>query len=108
MQPLEDAHLSYLCYAILSASVAFAVANLPVTFGLASSTSSLAEADGVWQVMLVVFLVYGMLPLKTVVSFCTGVALPAVHLVASGAFTENHLGWKWQQVRLDRSFKKIE
>ncbi len=98
---MEDVYLSYVCYAILAASFTFAAANLPVSFGLAPGEQEWAEADGVWQVMLVVFLVYGMLPLKTAVSFCAGVALPTAHTIVAAAFTDNGLGWKWQQVRMN-------
>jgi len=120
---VEDAHLGYVCYAILFMSTAFVVVHLPVSFvpdyseqnvninnvsetttpsplppAVVSPPRGFAEADGVWQIMLVIFLVYGMLPLKTALAFAVGVILPAIHLAVSAAFTEDRVGWKWEQL----------
>ncbi len=102
-KPMQDGHLGRICHAILAASAIFAVVNMPVDWSFSSSGGRhrvFAEAEGVWQVLLVVFLLYGMLPLKTAVAFCAGVALPTAHLAVTAAVTANHLpdGWKWQQV----------
>ena len=82
----------------------------------------MVEADGVWQVVLVVFLVrytrfthnirqnhgkftfppsqiYSMLPMKTGVALGMGLFLPALHIAISATLTNNNLvGLRWQQV----------
>ena len=73
--------------------------NLPCSFGLDPLGRTYAEADGVWEIVLVIFLVYAMLPLKTALAFGAGVALPVAHMAVAAAVTTNELGWKWQQVR---------
>ena len=78
---MEDAYLNYVCYAILGLSVTFAIVALPVW-----GAYDKAEVDGVWQIVLVVFLVYAMLPLRTWLAFATGVSLPIVHLAVTAAF----------------------
>ena len=99
---MEDVYLNYVCYSILAFSVGFVAASLPVNYGLGYQTGETgtryAEVDGVWQVVLVVFLVYAMLPLRTWLAFTTGVGLPALHLLVSGFAGADLLGWKWQQV----------
>lgn len=105
---MEDVYLNYVCYCILFLSITFVLVSLPVDFGIAYSEAAddeiepprqLVEADGVWQVVLVIFLVYAMLPMKTVVAFVFGVSLPFIHLLVSASFTENNVGLRWQQVR---------
>jgi hypothetical protein len=105
---MEDVYLNYVCFAILTSSALFAAVSLPLNPhpvpGIPDNQQPIrAEAEGVWEIMLVVFLVYGMLPLKTAVALGAGVALPALHLAVSAAFTHNDLGWKWQQVSLDKN-----
>ena len=56
------------------------------------------EADGVWQIVLVTFLVYAMLPMKTMVAMSLGFLLPFTHLLVSASFTHNNFGLAWQQV----------
>ena len=64
---MEDVYLNYVCYAILLFSFTFSLASLPTDYGLNGSPSSghrFVEADGVWQLVVVIFLVYTMLPMK--------------------------------------------
>lgn len=74
---MEDTYLNYVCYCILGFSVGFCIVNLPVSFGLNfigldGQPRIFAEGDGVWQIVLVIFLVYGKLPLKTFLAVGTG------------------------------------
>ena len=100
---MEDVYLNYVRYAILVMSTTFVIVNLPVNIipvgdDEAMSARRYVEADGVWQVVLVIFLVYGMLPMKTAVALSMGVLLPAIHLIVSASFTSNNFGLRWQQL----------
>ena len=95
---MEDTYLNYVCYCILVFSIGFSIVNLPVSFGMDNTARVFAEGDGVWQIVLVIFLVYGKLPLKSFLAVGTGICLPILHLLVSGFITENQLNWKWQQV----------
>ena len=71
-QSMEDVYLNYVCYAILFFSFAFSLAHLPTGYGVAAPSASpgkggdahFVQADGVWQLVVVIFLVYTMLPMK--------------------------------------------
>ena len=52
--------------------------------------------DGVWEVCLVVFCVYSLMPLRTLVALVTGLLLPAAQILVS-YFVANafpHLLWR--------------
>ncbi len=117
---MEDVYLNYVCYCILFFSFVFSVVNLPVGFGLDGAGAAddlegdeaaaagrhhhrkFVEADGVWQLVTVIFLVYAMLPMKTYVAFAMGSSLPVVHLAVSVACVDNAtVGLVWQQVRIE-------
>ena len=99
---MEDVYLNYVCYAILLFSFTFSLASLPTDYGLNASSPSghrFVEADGVWQLVVVIFLVYTMLPMKTHVAFFMGASLPVAHLAVSAALVHNQtVGLRWQQV----------
>eukprot|EP00095_Tigriopus_kingsejongensis_P012404 snap_masked-scaffold755_size101758-processed-gene-0.9 protein:Tk12404 transcript:snap_masked-scaffold755_size101758-processed-gene-0.9-mRNA-1 annotation:"adenylate cyclase" len=98
---MEDMYLNYVCYCILLFSLTFVIASLPVSFGLATQAEfarQYVEADGVWQVVLVIFLVYAMLPMKTVVALVFGLSLPVIHLIVSAVFVNNKLGLRTEQL----------
>ena len=63
---MEDVYLNYVCYAILFFSFTFSLASLPTDYGVAGEddASHFVQADGVWQLVVVIFLVYTMLPMK--------------------------------------------
>jgi adenylate cyclase 1 len=56
-------------------------------------------AEGVWQVVFVVFLAYAMMPLKTWVAALFGLFLPIVHVVVAAIFAKEFPSLTWQQVR---------
>ena len=99
---MEDVYLNYVCYAILLFSFTFSLASLPTDYGLNASSPSghrFVEVDGVWQLVVVIFLVYTMLPMKTHVAFFMGASLPVAHLAVSAALVHNQtVGLRWQQV----------
>ena len=45
-----------------------------------------------------IFLVYGMLPMKTGVALAMGLLLPAMHLLVSASFTPGFPSLRWQQL----------
>jgi adenylate cyclase 1 len=55
-------------------------------------------AEGVWQVVFVVFLAYAMMPLKTWVAAVFGVFLPVVHVIVAAIFAKEFPSLTWQQV----------
>jgi adenylate cyclase 1 len=55
-------------------------------------------AEGVWQVIFVVFLAYAMMPLKTWVAAVFGVFLPIVHVIVAAIFAKEFPSLTWQQV----------
>ena len=57
-------------------------------------------AEGVWQVVFVVFLAYAMMPLKTWVAAVFGLFLPIVHVVVAAIFAKEFPSLTWQQVGL--------
>ena len=59
-------------------------------------------AEGVWQVVFVVFLAYAMMPLKTWVAALFGLFLPVVHVVVAAIFAKEFPSLTWQQVRFRR------
>ena len=106
---MEDVYLNYVCYAILFFSFTFSLASLPTDYGIAAaaagsevgsySSGHFVQADGVWQLVVVIFLVYTMLPMKTHVAFFMGASLPVAHLAVSAALVDNgRVGLRWQQV----------
>lgn len=103
---MEDVYLNYVCYAILFFSFTFSLASLPTDYGIvgtADSARHFVQADGVWQLVVVIFLVYTMLPMKTHVAFFMGASLPVAHLAVSAAVVHNErVGLRWQQVRNSR------
>ena len=102
LQSMEDVYLNYVCYAILFFSFTFSLASLPTDYGIsaAASANRFVQADGVWQLVVVIFLVYTMLPMKTHVAFFMGASLPVAHLAVSAALVHNErVGLRWQQVR---------
>jgi len=138
---VEDVFLGHVCNAILFFSLTFVVVSMPVSFGLPPVTLDLGpndklvksrddqestrglervEVEGVWQILLVVFLVsylreaifqlfqcnsslfylkvYSMLPLKTWKALSFGTLLSVLHLTVTAVFTTNRLNMHWQQV----------
>ena len=55
-------------------------------------------AEGVWQVVFVIFLAYAMMPLKTWVSTAFGLMLSITHVAVSASFAREFPHLLWQQV----------
>ncbi|XP_068082518.1 Ca(2+)/calmodulin-responsive adenylate cyclase [Anabrus simplex] len=102
---MQDAYLLWVCYAILFFCSTFCAVALPLgpvaseepPSGLRVETRRVI-AEGVWQVVFVVFLAYAMMPLKTWVAAVFGIALPLVHLVVAAVLAREFPYLTWQQL----------
>ncbi|XP_040577884.1 adenylate cyclase type 1 isoform X2 [Lepeophtheirus salmonis] len=90
---LDDVYLGYVCYLILVLSASFCVCSFPF-----SRWEDSVEVEGVWQVLLVLFLTYSMLPLQTWIAISYGLSLSLLHVLVSVFFTLNKLHLHWQQI----------
>ena len=95
---MQEAHLVVVNLIILFLCVCFAVVALPVEFGDRPGTGHHTPADGVWQVTLVVFLVYALLPFKIYVALAAGLLLPTTHVLVSIFITPHEQWLLWRQV----------
>lgn len=104
-QNLQDSHLRTLCYVIVAFCGLFCVIELPVDTGqrlewtLGFWDSSKAAADGVWCVVLVVFVAYALLPIRTRCAATFGALLAVVHVAVSCVMVDPFDELKWNQVR---------
>ncbi|XP_022241827.1 Ca(2+)/calmodulin-responsive adenylate cyclase-like [Limulus polyphemus] len=95
---LKDAHLLALCYVILFFLVTLCIITLPVDIGFHGTWGGHpSAADGVWEIVFVVFLAYTMLPIKTRLALSIGILLPGTHLGVSAVLVGEFLGLQWQQ-----------
>lgn len=98
---MEEVHFPIVRYIVLLFLVCFAAFSLPVDFGLAipgREVPTRSPVDGVWEIVLVVFMVYSLMPLRTVVAAVFGVLLPSVHLVVSAFVANSFPSFLWRQV----------
>lgn len=107
---MQDAYLLWVCYAILFFCATFCAVALPLGEiplptddpGGGNAPVRLETrrviAEGVWQIVFVVFLAYGMMPLKTWVAAVFGLFLPIVHMTIASIFVQEFPYLTWQQV----------
>ncbi|XP_023721061.1 Ca(2+)/calmodulin-responsive adenylate cyclase isoform X3 [Cryptotermes secundus] len=101
---MQDAYLLWVCYAILFFCTTFCAVAMPLGpedptaggGGMGVETRRVL-AEGVWQVVFVVFLAYAMMPLKTWVAAVFGVFLPVVHVIVAAIFAKEFPSLTWQQ-----------
>ena len=79
---MNDSHLVVLTAIVYALCLVFSIIALPLNFGDRPRVHY-TPAEGVWQIILVVFLVYALLPLKIYIAIATGVLLPLVHVLVS-------------------------
>ncbi len=75
--------------------------GLPLNFGLLTGLDPIFNftcANGVWEVLLVVFMLYTVLPLGTSVCLCLGLLFPVLQLAAAGFLATLYREYLWQQV----------
>ncbi|RWS22753.1 Ca(2+)/calmodulin-responsive adenylate cyclase-like protein [Leptotrombidium deliense] len=105
VRDMKDSHLKALCYVILLFCLLFCVMYFPVDLQLRHEwlynqwwDKSHNAAEGVWQIVFVVFLVYTLLPIKTRVAVFIGLLLPCGHTAVAATLTQEFPEMLWQQV----------
>ncbi|XP_017779594.1 PREDICTED: Ca(2+)/calmodulin-responsive adenylate cyclase-like, partial [Nicrophorus vespilloides] len=89
---MQDAYLLWVCYAVLFFLATFCALALPVYGG-----SARVAAEGVWQVVFVVFLAYAMMPLKAWIAALFGLLLCSAHIAVAVVFAKDFPHLLWQQ-----------
>ena len=85
---MNESHLVVLTAITYALCMCFSVIALPFNFGDRARVLY-TPAEGVWQITLVIFLIYALLPLKIYIAIATGVLLPLIHVLVSVLLT-NH------------------
>nr|CAD7413315.1 unnamed protein product [Timema cristinae] len=95
---MHDSYLLWVCYCILAMCGVFCALALPLgATGLLLETRRVS-AEGIWEIVFVVFLAYSMMPLKMWVAVMFGVGLPIVHVTVAVVFAHDFPHLHWQQV----------
>ena len=98
----KETNFSVICYIILTFSVCFAVLSFPFDLGPdfpGRNRTIYTVADGVWEVMFVVFMIYSLMPLRTYIAAVLGIILPLCHLIISAVIVEKiSFSLLWRQV----------
>ncbi|XP_016951810.1 Ca(2+)/calmodulin-responsive adenylate cyclase isoform X7 [Drosophila biarmipes] len=77
---IKDHHLPTLCYGILLFTASICVVSMPTLGSIFPVDTKEVMAEGVWQIVFVVFLAYAMMPLQIWEAVAFGIALPSVHI----------------------------
>ncbi len=105
---MNESHLLVLSCVIYFLCLCFCIIALPFNFG-DRQRISFTPAEGVWQITLVIFLIYALLPLKIYITIATGVLLPIIHLLVSIFLANETLpALLWRQVRTNAIVFYIE
>lgn len=84
LRRLEDTALLALCHGALALASTFSLLSMPWSVGDGFwQLRSGAPADGLWELLFVLFLAYTMLPVRTRVALLLGAALCAVHTLCA-------------------------
>ncbi|CAH1788384.1 unnamed protein product [Owenia fusiformis] len=99
---MKENYLRVLCYVILFLCASFVIVALPINFGdRPDSETKYSPAEGVWNVIFVVFLMYAMLPVKLWVLGPLCLALSILHIVISAIYANtfpDFSGLLWRQL----------
>ncbi|XP_041365496.1 adenylate cyclase type 1-like isoform X2 [Gigantopelta aegis] len=98
---MQENHFSIVCYILLVFLICFAVFALPLDFGLdlpGRPAKVPNPADGVWEVVFVIFMVYALMPLRTYIATVLGILLPVVHVIVSALLANNFPALLWRQL----------
>uniref|UniRef100_T1K4L1 adenylate cyclase n=1 Tax=Tetranychus urticae TaxID=32264 RepID=T1K4L1_TETUR len=102
-KPMEDDHLIGVCYTIITACIFFCLLYAPIDIKLRHPWLGNSwwdrnhnASEGVWQIVLVIFIVYTLLPVRTRYAVLIGVLLPSSHLVISILMANAFLEYKVQ------------
>ncbi|XP_034672261.1 Ca(2+)/calmodulin-responsive adenylate cyclase isoform X1 [Drosophila subobscura] len=77
---IKDHHLPTLCYGILLFTASICVVSMPTLGSVFPVDTKEVMAEGVWQIVFVVFLAYAMMPLQIWEAVAFGITLPSVHI----------------------------
>ncbi|XP_037921658.1 Ca(2+)/calmodulin-responsive adenylate cyclase isoform X2 [Hermetia illucens] len=77
---IKDHHLPFLCYGILFFTACICFISMPTVGNIFPVDTKEVMAEGVWQIVFVVFLAYAMMPLQIWEAVCFGIILPSVHI----------------------------
>lgn len=94
---MQDAYLLWVCYAVLFFLATFCAVALPPDHANTTTKVTVA-AEGMWQVVFVVFLAYAMMPLKAWIAAVFGFLLCCAHLAVTSVFATGFPHLMWQQV----------
>ncbi|XP_055914103.1 Ca(2+)/calmodulin-responsive adenylate cyclase isoform X1 [Eupeodes corollae] len=97
---IKDHHLPFLCYGILLFTACICFVSMPTVGSVFPVDTKEVMAEGVWQIVFVVFLAYAMLPLHIWEAVCFGIILPSVHigLTAYKMFTDTFRYLEYNQL----------
>ena len=96
---LRPAQVPLLTGIILLLVVGLVTVSLPVNY-VPVPPVVYTPADGLWQTLYVIVLVYVFLPLPLFITILTGILLPASQVVTSIFFAKSSSALLWRQVRL--------
>ncbi len=95
---MRETHLQVIVAIVFALSTCFCIIALPLNFGDRPRVLY-TPVEGVWEVLIVVFLVYALLPVRMCIAMVTGVVLPCVHVVVSVLLANDLLPTLlWRQV----------
>ncbi|KAL5276779.1 ADCY1 family protein [Megaselia abdita] len=77
---IKDHHLPFLCYGILFFTASICFISMPTVGDVLPVDTKEVMAEGVWQIVFVIFLAYAMMPLQIWEAVCFGFILPFVHI----------------------------
>ncbi|KAJ6638235.1 Ca(2+)/calmodulin-responsive adenylate cyclase [Pseudolycoriella hygida] len=97
---IRDSHLPYLCYGILFFTAAFCFISMPTVGNIFPVDTKEVMAEGVWQIVFVIFLAYAMMPLQIWEAVLFGIILPSIHLglTAYKMFAEHIVNFEVNQL----------
>ncbi|XP_052562760.1 Ca(2+)/calmodulin-responsive adenylate cyclase isoform X1 [Culex pipiens pallens] len=97
---IRDSHLPYLCYGILFFTAAFCFISMPTVGIVFPVDTREVMAEGVWQIVFVVFLAYAMMPLQIWEAVLFGIILPSIHVGLTGynIYNDNFQYLAYQQL----------
>ncbi|XP_052862291.1 Ca(2+)/calmodulin-responsive adenylate cyclase [Anopheles cruzii] len=81
---IRDSRLPYLCYGILFFTAAFCFISMPTVGIVFPVDTREVMAEGVWQIVFVIFLAYAMMPLQIWEAALFGLILPSIHVGLTG------------------------
>ncbi|CAG0881640.1 unnamed protein product [Cyprideis torosa] len=97
---MQDVHLLWICYLIIFCLAGFCILNCPFDMGISIyfSAGQKMPCDGIFELLVVLFLIYTLLPLKLSLVLAIGIGLSLVHMVAASTCTLAFPYPRWKQV----------